>query len=460
MSLKIAFMAGCACFVTLSGFGCGFQWMPPGSYFEGCDAQGYVLLTEKLADLTIPGEEGSFPIYAFFNSEYATPSPYAGSWRIGILDISLVQVSENQFRMQDPGGNGTLLTRNAKDKTVLEGAGWKGTITASRTKLWASCGWSVEFERGRISKITTAHDKTLVFNYAEGYVSGITCDGKPLITVGSLKGDTVDIAINGKKFGIVRADQPNIQYVDKANMQRGTWKSLSRITGQGDGDGSPSYTYTVDEKLQPVMLVEGKNQDPFKIVWNPQTRKILRYKDWQYTKTRDRKNDWDTIELTRKNSKGEVESYFRDIGAGVRITQQGTSKRSEYHFTSGPAAGKIRKIEDMLDGKVTNLQQYFYDEKGRMIRGKENEDILTFRYDDKSRTATAKKNDALLWKKYMDEKDRVIKVEYPDGKDLRITHHEKRPSEAELVYGKVSVSVQLNDEGWIKDGTEVFKGLF
>ena len=69
ITTKNFIVAGIVFSVTFSGLACGFNWMPPGGYFEGCDSQGYVLLTEKLADLTIPGEEGLFPVYAFFSSE-------------------------------------------------------------------------------------------------------------------------------------------------------------------------------------------------------------------------------------------------------------------------------------------------------------------------------------------------------------------------------------------------------
>jgi len=433
--------------------------MPSGTYFEGCDSQGYVLLTEKLGDLQIPGQESPVPIWAFFSSEYTTASPYAGMWRIGILDMSLVQIGENQFRMLDPGGNETMLSRNAKDKTILEGPGWKGTISNDRIKMWASCGWNIEFVRGRVSRMTTQHNKVITYNYVDGCVSSITCDGKPLMTLGNLRGSTLDITINDKKLSIVRAEQPRVQHTGNVNKVVERGRSLSSITGQGESGYGRTYTYTVDEETRPVIVVADKYNQPFKIVWDPQTRKILRYQDWEYMTTRDRKTDWDTIELKRRDSKGEVESYYNNIGTGTRITQRGTSKRSEYEFTSGPAVGKLRKIEDMLDGKVTNLQQYFYDEKGRIIRGKENEDTLKFEYDDKKYTATAWKNNALLWKKHMDAKGRILKVDFPDGKELRLKYREDRAVEAELVSGSTSVSVQLNDDGWIKDGTEIFRRI-
>ena len=278
-----------------------------------------------------------------------------------------------------------------------------------------------------------------------------------LIAVGSLKGDTVELDINGKKLGIVRVDQPRVQHVDKMNVVKGMDKSLSNITGLGKGDWICNYTYAVNEKTQPEMSVTIGDQEPFKIVWDPKTRKILRYKDWEYTKTRDRKHDWDVIELTRKDSTGEVESYYCDFDGGITVNQWNDSKRSEYRFTSGLADGKVRKIEDRLNGKITHVQQYAYDEKGRMIRGRENGEHHKFEYDDQNRTATAWKNGNMLWKKYMDVQDRIQKVEYPDGKTLVLKHHENRPTEAELTWSGSSVSVQLNNDGGIKDGTEIIK---
>ncbi len=454
--LKIALVTGVVCSTTLTGLACGFNWMPYGGYFECCDNQGYVLLTEKLADLTIPGESESVPIWMFFTSENSIPSPYAGMWRIGILDISLVQVNEKQFRMQDPAGNEILLSWDKK-KNLLEGSGWKGSFTRDRAKLWASCGWSVEFNCGKIARMTTPHNKSLVFNYADGLVSSITCDRKALIAIGSVKGDTLDITINGKKLGIVKTDQPYVQWVKNAAVNKGTIKSLHEISGRGDGTGR-SYTYSVDEKMQPVINATGKNErDIFTLAWDPKTRKIVHYKDWEYTKIRDRKNKWDTIELSRKNSKGEVESVYRDSEAGIDITQRGNVKRSEYRFTSGPAAGKMRRIEDMEGGKITHFQKYAYDEKGRPIRGEENADKLRFEYNDKNRTAAAWRNDKMLWRKFMDAQGRIVKVEYPDDKELRLAYPEKHPATAELVCKNASIAVQLTSEGLVKERTKIIR---
>lgn len=370
-----------------------------------------------------------------------------------------MQVGEKQFRMQDPAGNEILLSWN-KNKNVLEGSGWKGSFTRDRAKLWASCGWSVEFNCGKIARMTTPHNKSLVFEYADGLVSSVTCDRKALIALGSLKGDTLDITINGKKLGIVKTDQPCVKRVGKADVIKGTEKSLHEITGQGDEGSGRSYTYSVDEKVRPVIATSGKHSNQaFTLVWDPKTCKIIRYNDWHYTKIRDRKSKWDKIELSRKNSKGDIESIYRDIQGGIDITQRGKFKRSEYRFTSGPAAGKVRRIEDEVDGKVTHFQKYAYDEKGRPIRGQENDDKLRFKYDDTNRNAAAWRNENLLWRKFMDEKGRIVKVEYPDGKELRLAYPEKRPVTAELVWGKASVMAQLDGDGLLKEETAIIKRI-
>jgi hypothetical protein len=457
--LKIAFVTGVFITTTPSVLACGLIWSSPGAYFEYCDDQGYVLLTEKLADLTIPGESESVPIWMSFTSENRVPSPYAGLWRIGILEMSLVQFGEKQFSMRDPGGNVTLLSWD-KNKNILDGPGWKGSITGDRVKLWASCGWSVEFSRGKIAKMNTSRNKSLIFNYTDGFVSSVTCDGKTLIALGSLTENTLDITINGKKLGIVKTDQPCVQRVGKADVLKGTEKSIQEITGRGEEKPRRIYAYPVDEKMRPMITCLGKHEsDTFTLTWDRQTRKIVRYNDWEYTKTRDRKERCATLELSRKNSKGEVESYYNDILAGVDITQCGKTKRSEYRFTSGVAKGKVRKIEETVDGKVTHFQKYTYDEKGRPIRGQENDDKLRFEYDDKLRTATAWKNDKLQWQKSMDAKGRIVKVEYPDGKELYLAYTEKSPATAKLIWNQTSIAVQLNTEGLVKAETAIIRGI-
>jgi len=308
--------------------------------------------------------------------------------------------------------------------------------------------------------MTTPRNKSLVFNYKDGFVTGVSCDGKPLIALGGVKGNTLEITVNGRKLGIVLADQPRVQWMNSAAVSRGAEKSLHEITGQGDDGAGRSYTYSVDEKMRPVITATGgSGRDTFTLVWDPQTRKIVRYNDWEYTKTRDRKSTWDTIELSRKNGKGEVESVYRDLTGGIDITRHGNVKRSEYRFTSGPAAGKVRRIEETEDGKVTHFKKYAYDEKGRLIRGQEDDHKQRYEYDDKNRTASVWRNDKLVWKKTMDMKNRIVKVEYPDGKELRLAYPEKRPMTAELIWNSVSVAVQRNSDGSVKEGTAIIREI-
>ena len=426
---------------------CGLNWHPPGTYFECCDASGYVLLTEKLGDLAIPGEEDAAPIWMWFSSKDTVPSPYMGLWRIGILDMSLVQISEKQFRLLNPGGEETLLSYDRK-KNLLDGFGWKGEVSGGKAQLTASCGWKIDFDRGSPARMTTPNGKVLIFNYRDGFLSSVTCDGKPLMTVGNPTGTSFDITLNDRKLTLAKTDMP---------FGKGREKSLFDVRGREQREEC-SYTYPVDEKGHQMITSSGKNeQNIFILAFDPKTRKIIRYKDWTYTKTRDRKNHKDIIELVRTNALVGAESYYRDIRGGVSITQRDKIKQSKYTFTSGPAAGKVRRIEHTVDGKVTHFQKYAYDEKGRPIRGQENDDKLRFEYDDKNGTAATWRNDNLLWRKFMDEKGRIVKVEYPDGKELRLAYPEKRPMTAELIWNSASIAVQRNSDGSVKEETAIIR---
>ncbi|MDR3078052.1 MAG: hypothetical protein LBV15_04730 [Planctomycetota bacterium] len=459
-----AFIAGVLLASSASVFqarACGLNWRPPGTYFEHCDDEGYVLLTEKLGDLSIPGEDSAVPLWMWFSSRNTVPSPYMGLWRIGLLDMSLAQTGEKEFRLVNPGGEETLLSYDRK-KNLLDGFGWKGEVAGDRARLAASCGWKVEFDKGRPARMATPGGKVLAFTYADGLVSGVTCDGKPLVTVGSPAGAALDITVNGKKLTLARTGQPVVRWERNAPVARETARSLAGITGE-DGRGSGrGYTYPLDGKGRPMVTVSaGDGRDAFTLAFDPQTRKLLRCGDWTYIKARDRKTRWSPVELVRTNALAGIESVYRDIGGGVDITRKGKVKRSEYRFTSGPAAGKVRRIEDTEDGKVTHFQKYAYDEKGRPIRGEEDADRLRFEYDDKAGTTAAWRNDDLLWRKFMDVKGRTVKVEYPD-KELRLAYRDDKaahPSKAELVKGRKSVAVQLDGEGLVKAETAVFRGI-
>lgn len=429
---------------------CGLNWHPPGTYFECCDDSGYVLLTEKLGDLAIPGEENTVPIWMWFSSKNTVPSPYMGLWRIGILDMSLVQISEKQFRLLNPGGDETLFSYDRK-KNLLDDFGWKGEVSGGKVRLTASCGWKIDFDWGSPARMTTPNGKALVFNYTDGLLSSVTCDNKPLMTVGNPIGTSFDITLNGKKITLTKTDMP---------FGKGREKSLFEIRRRGQGEDR-SYTYPVDEHGRQVVNSSGKDgQDIFTLAFDPKTRKIRRYEDWHYIKTNDSKPGNVIVDFVRTNVTIGVESLYCDVD-GASITRRGKNKRSEYRFTSGPAAGKVRRVEEMESGKVTHFEKYAYDEKGRPIRCEENTDKFRFEYDDKVGTSTAWKNDKLLWKKFADVQGRTVKVEYP-GKELRLGYSDAKvthPMKAELIKGEKAVTVQLDGEGLVMQETAIFRGI-
>jgi YD repeat-containing protein len=120
--------------------------------------------------------------------------------------------------------------------------------------------------------------------------------------------------------------------------------------------------------------------------------------------------------ITRQNAKGETESYRRDRMTGVETRKQadGTEIRNEIFKTAGPLYGKLRKVEQVKNGKTEIRLERMYDDDGRLEREITPKGIAIMQYD-KAGRLTSKVDEAgkLLWQAKFDEQGRKILDEIP-----------------------------------------------
>ena len=347
---------------------CPLNFGEPRSWIEGCNEQGYVLISEKLAELTIPGEKAPVPIWATFDSSRMTPSPFAGmGWRIPFLEVSLVQLNENEFMLLEPGGWRRLFRRAGKNSNILNGSGdWKGQLSRDKATLWADCGWRLDFTRGKITSIKTSNNKTLEYNYVNGRLSSITCGGQLLVSVDSAEmGGKLNITIGDKRYTLEKSDRPRVQSIEDINVVAGTDPSFH----QWIGGETPSRTfeYSVDKKLNPVMTITGPGNLETTVGWNPETRRIAYFGDWKY----DIKPSASPVEnaaISRVNAAGAKEYWFRDPSQGVETLELDGVRKITSRFVRGPLTGAVRRKEEIKDGQTTVTYQAAYNEEGRLLR--------------------------------------------------------------------------------------------
>ena len=74
---------------------CGLRMDKPHAHFDGADEQGHVLFAETLGNLDL-GENLTLPIYAVFQSNWQSSSPYLGQgWMLPLLESKIVQIDSS-----------------------------------------------------------------------------------------------------------------------------------------------------------------------------------------------------------------------------------------------------------------------------------------------------------------------------------------------------------------------------
>src|SRR5882724_6313648 len=115
---------------ALQADACGLRQDKPHAHFDGADEQGHVLVAETLGNLDL-GDNLSLPIYAVFQSNWQSSSPYLGQgWMLPLLESKIVQIDDNTFQLWTPDGWYQFMGRDSTTNTILNGqGGWKAVIS-------------------------------------------------------------------------------------------------------------------------------------------------------------------------------------------------------------------------------------------------------------------------------------------------------------------------------------------
>src|SRR5690606_36257129 len=111
---------------------------------------------EQIGDLEF-GQGLTVPLIINFNSNRASSSPYLGAgWLLPLFEASFLETELGRFTLLQPDGAKRAFSRSSALNGVLRGSGnWLAQVQGDEITAWADCGWSLTFNKGRISSIRT-----------------------------------------------------------------------------------------------------------------------------------------------------------------------------------------------------------------------------------------------------------------------------------------------------------------
>jgi hypothetical protein len=125
----------------------------------------------------------------------------------------------------------------------------------------------------------------------------------------------------------------------------------------------------------------------------------------------------DEAKVTRVDRKGKSQYRYFDRSKGVSTTRgtDGVTKVVHFLQAQGALMNKVRKIEEIRDGKTTVLERNAYDELGRMVRSIDQSGLITIWEHIDSDGLTRKFIDGQLTTEILKFKDGKKIISYEDG---------------------------------------------
>ena len=460
----LAGLAACCLGVALaSAQACGVQWKKPTNHFDGVNEFGNVDYFDEIGRIDL-GEGIEFPLIIGFRSDWQRKSPYLGQgWIVALLDSHFVQREANAFTMISPDGYTFSFGREPKNPSILSGnRGWKGEIKGNTITVHATCGWSLEFQNGLLTKMSTPKNQVVeIRRDREGVAQDVVSGATRLLKVErDFQGNVVGLTLgnDGEAIKLEQVERPIVQTIAGQNVVGGKAQSIGLIE---EVDGTKKeYRYGVTEKLEPTIEVVSADGNTRKISWNPETKRILSDGDWKY-EIEPSAVVGHNAAIGRTNDRGgkefwhydllKSEEYFKNLNGHTTVKKW---------FNSGKLAGKLRSIETKNDSVTLYSKKFGYDDKARLIRITENGESTEFIYDNYSNIVEQRLNGQAVMQRTYDAQGRLDTEQFSDGSRRLISYSAERIIQTSIDPTGLSTSAEIfNFQENISENQDVIKSI-
>lgn len=456
------------------------------------DNYGYALWTRSLGEININGYV--VPLRLYFTTDprpVITPSPLGRGWVMPFFASALVEVDQDSLRWHRPDGRifyfnieraGAAAT-DKKEKNIVvynsSAGAWraaKNLKTRRYVLTHIESGAELVYEDGLLVRFCLVRWSDTVEQYAISYNRfrcvtrlSVVKSGKALVEF------VYEDERRAKELKLTEdtglGKSLSFEYVNAELTKFPEGPYLAKVVGAKSGLLNFSYRSdgSVNEAQFECLTEAG---DMWRCLWDVNSGFLKSDQDANYEienpslvnsghsilpdkKIASEGYNWhpNQAKITRiaRNGKSEFSYYDRAKGINTKINSEGLTTRTYYFLASGPMMNKVRKIEEIKNGKTSIVLRNAYDELGRVIRSIDSTGSIEIReYLDNGGLVRVIKDGRVAQEiRYVGGK-MVSRLEYREGIIKETTWGENGLSGVSINEGGVvrpDVSVTYDDQG-------------
>lgn len=428
MAMKMNIVAVCTAGIVLAGVtvasavpcNCTEELFPqPRNHVGYADSQGHFNLWRPLGEVEF-GDDIKLPLRAHFSSDSAGGAVFGYGWTVPLLESTAVPQSETWIDMMTLGGAHVYLVRQKDHSQYWSGdQKWKGEMSSSGIlTVTGPKMWQFTYVQGRLTQVKTGDGETLAWRYNGDRAVSVTKVGGRAGTGLEVESSTPGglpsaLLINSQRFPLTFGKMPTVSVDKGVPLVQGFQSSLQAIEKPGKIRETYDFVFLQEGKYQLTQVdFEGKQRV---FTWDPATKQLISDGSCTYDVTPNPDAGSEPI-VSRRDSKGRVESLFYDgrIGAMVYQGFNGVVTRKHFMLAEGPNYLNLRKVESKLDGKWVTKEMDSYDEHGRLIRSIMGDEVLQKSWYPNGKLASVSREKAgkLIFKRQFNQLGQVTEYDF------------------------------------------------
>lgn len=367
----------------------------PTTELGAAGSKGYLEIWKEVEGVGFQLGKSYLPLRYKFTSDPSVRGILGPGFYMPMFEARSLLIRDKVMRASLPCGKVIYFWQDPVDPNKFQSVDkeWTGVITGKQFTVSRDDGWTIVYDGGRLSSITTDDHHVFTWIYSGSIPVAVNKDGSSVITVEpGVDGGIKAIDFEGKSYQANYGQRPMMQIINGVPIIQ---QLASELTGFKNPDGKgATFTFELTPQRAPTLTLNDNGQETT-YIWNPTSNYLVNEDGpggkWTYSVGRVNQ-EFGIPPLSRKSSDGKTEGVSVDNKAGIytRVGTDGVKTVTQVFETPGPLYLKVRNIEQ-ISGKVTKtIMRASYDEAGRMIRKIDGNGNLTIFTYDKSGKLTGK----------------------------------------------------------------------